>query len=269
MKKLLKSCVSLLFVAHAFAQESASPPEAAIPASTVADSAAPPSVATEPVAPETTAPEKFVVPEPVQQQAVAAETPAEPLNFHLGIRSAFGISALRSHKAVKSDNLFNGNAVKLEPAISGSVGLAFAIEINNLLAVAPELQYTFYRANGRYIQKTKDSFIADRNEAGVTVHSLELPILARFSFGNLGFGNIYAEIGPQVGANLDERIYINSELKSPNDKNIFAFGPAAGFGIKAGDILVGVRGYFGILEYAENTNGYPWAAQVSLTKLFF
>jgi hypothetical protein len=204
------------------------------------------------------------VPEPVQQQAVAAETPAEPLNFHLGIRSAFGISALRGHKAVKSDNLFNGNAVKLEPAISGSVGLAFAIEINSLFAVVPELQYTLYRANGRYIQKTKDSFIADRNEAGVTVHSLELPILARFSFSN-----IYAEIGPQVGANLDERIYINSELKSPNDKNIFAFGPAAGFGIKVGDILVGVRGYFGILEYAENTNGYPWVAQVSLTKLFF
>jgi len=295
MKSLFKSCVSLssvsvlLFAAFAFAQAPVpvaqpaavpAPAPAVVPAPVPAEVPAPAAVvadsATHEAEPvvimENPEPAPVVNPEPVpepvvqQVQAVVAETPvaSEPLDikFHFGVRSAFGISAMRGHKAMQSAD-FRGYAIKLGPALSGSLGLAFALEINSLFTVAPELQYTLYRSNGRYIKK-QDGMFGQRNEAGIVMHSLELPILARFSFDN-----IYAEVGPQIGFNRNAEVYINSELKSPNDMNLFAFGPSAGAGIKIGDILLGVRGYFGILEYAENTNGYPWAAQVSLTKFFF
>jgi hypothetical protein len=191
-------------------------------------------------------------------------------NAHLGARAAAGISALRHHVAIPLPD--GSHAIRINPAFSVGAGIAYAYDINSLVSVAPEFQYTLYRANGRFVKNTGGTF-AEMNEAGVAMHSLELPILARFRFGNLGFGNFYAEAGPQIGANLDANIYANSELKSqfekPEDMNIFAFGPAIGGGVNISGVLIGVRCYFGILEYAENTNGYPWAAQVSLTKFFF
>lgn len=183
-------------------------------------------------------------------------------DIHLGARVAAGASAFRSHIALPIPPERGFYAITMRPAFSAGAGVAFAYDINSLLSIAPELQYTLYRANGRFANKKGKTF-EELNEAGVRMHSVELPILCRFSFGSF-----YAEVGPQVGANLDAITYVNSELQKP-DVNIFAFGPSLGGGIKIDSFLIGLRGYLGILEYAEDTNGYPWVAQVSLTKFFF
>jgi len=181
---------------------------------------------------------------------------------HLGLRTAAGVSALRSHIGLPIQGSPDAEGIRLNPAFSASAGITFAYDINSLISIAPELQYTLYRANGRFIKENETAF-ADRNEAGVTLHTIELPILFRFSFSKF-----YAEAGPQVGANLDATAYINSQLKSPDEK-LLAFGPTIGFGLKMDTFLIGARGHFGIFEYAENTNGYPWTAQISITKFFF
>jgi len=180
---------------------------------------------------------------------------------------ALGIS---SNNSVPSYYPIYNQAIRLKPAISFGVGAAFAFEFNSVFTLAPELQYTYYRANGEYVLNPGTSF-PELNEAGTSLNSFELPILARFSFasGILGDGsNLYAEVGPQVGYNYSSIMYRNSYLQKPKI-NHFAFGPSLGFGANAGETLVGIRGYFGLLEYAKNTKGYPWTAQISVTKFFF
>jgi len=196
--------------------------------------------------------------------------------FNFGVRTAVGASNLRSHIPVPvhvraSSVLDVEYFVRMEPALSAGIGLAFVYNFNDLIGVAPELQYTLYRANGEFMRTDgKGKPLARLNEAGVELHALEMPILARFSFGEaFGLGSWYAEVGPQVGFNLDAKAYGNEETYKPADMNLFAFGPSLGAGINLKGLLLGFRGYLGILEYAENTKGYPWTVQVSLTKLFF
>jgi hypothetical protein len=107
--------------------------------------------------------------------------------------------------------------------------------------------------------------LRDLNEAGIRLHALELPILARFNIKDFA----YAEVGPQVGYNIRSVIYQNAKLNEPDELNVIAFGPALGGGIKMGGFLLGIRCYFGILEYAKNLEGYPWTAQVSITQFLF
>ncbi|MCL2283709.1 MAG: PorT family protein [Fibromonadales bacterium] len=175
-----------------------------------------------------------------------------------GIRSGLGASALRGHKAIQS-LAFGPNAIRLYPNFSASAGLVFAFEANEFFSIVPELQYTLYQAKGYLVLKTgMDS--DDLYEAGVILHSLELPILMRFSIGRA-----YVEAGPQVGANLYAKLYQGNELKKP-DVNILAFGPSVGTGIKIrNNILLGVRGHFGLLEYAKKMNGHPWTAQIGVS----
>ncbi len=176
-----------------------------------------------------------------------------------GIRSGLGVSALRDHKALMSLS-FGPNAVRLFPAFSAGAGLVFAFNVNEFFSIAPELQYTLYQAKGELTFETGTDF-DDLREAGVSLHSLELPLLARFSFGSF-----YLETGPQVGANIYARIYLNNEYKKPK-LNLFAFGPSLGGGVKLNNsILFGLRGHFGVLEYAKSTNGYPWALHIGVSK---
>jgi len=181
--------------------------------------------------------------------------------FHLGIRSGLGASALRGHKALQSLS-FGPNAIRLYPAFSASAGLAFAVEVNRFFSIAPELQYTLYQAKGELTLKTGDDF-DDLRRAGVSLHSLELPFLARFNIGSA-----YIEAGPQVGANIYAVLYKNNEFKKPKI-NVLAFGPSFGSGVNIKGVLFGLRGHFGLLEYAKKTNGYPWTVQASMGKFFF
>jgi len=198
-------------------------------------------------------------PEPAP--APAPPAPAkEPLKFQFGIRPAIGVSAFRGHKALD----FGAWKLQTKPALSFGFGIVSDIQFNSTVSLAPELQYTLYRANNEFAVKTGADFHV-LNEAGITLHALELPVLVRLNIQNAA----YAEVGPQVGYNARAVIYKNSELRQP-ELNAVAFGPTVGGGIKlGGGALLGVRFHFGLLEYAENSKGYPWVAQVGATQFLF
>ncbi|MCL2100670.1 MAG: PorT family protein [Fibromonadales bacterium] len=176
---------------------------------------------------------------------------------NLGLRYGIGVGALRDHKALQSLS-FGPKAIRLYPSISTSAGVVFVAEESFFNVY--EMQYTLYRSHGISIQKTGMDF-DELHEAGAVLHSLELPVLARFNFGS-----VYMEAGPQFGFNIHAKIYTNRELKIP-DVNTFAFGPSFGGGISRNNILLGIRGHFGMLEYAKKTNGYPLAVQAAFTIL--
>jgi hypothetical protein len=252
----------------------AAPATPAVPEAPVAEAAA----EAVPEVPDSTAvaapEEQPAVPEPVQTVAevapVVAEVVApvvvkEPLNikFGLGFRLAAGISNFYDHNPFVID----GYVTPVGTSLSFGLGFVFCIELNNLVTVSPELQYTMYRANREFTVKTKTGEFNDLKEAGISLHALELPILARFNIKNIA----YAEVGPQIGYNIKSVIYqngLNHKLSEP-ELNAIAFGPALGGGVKLGGFLFGARGYFGILEYAKYTKGYPWTFQVSITQFLF
>jgi hypothetical protein len=207
-------------------------------------------------APPAPAPAPKVEPAPAPKAEPAPVPVAVPpvVAVHFGVRLGSGISAMRGHIPLHS--------LVMGPAFSYGAGLTFAVEFNSLFTLAPELQYTLYRTN-REVKIDNGGKFRELNEVGANLHSFELPILARFSFAS-----IYAETGPQVGYNYYAKIYRNSENEAPKI-NVFAFGPSAGFGVNVSETLIGIRGHFGLMEYAKKTKGYPWAAQISLTKFFF
>jgi hypothetical protein len=204
-------------------------------------------------------------PEPVAVAAVESVAPAapkEPMNikFHLGLRPAIGISAFRGHKSFD----FGEWKAKTQPALSFGLGVATAFEFNSLISLAPELQYTMYRANKEFVEKETNADFYDLNEVGIKLHALELPILCRFNLNDF-----YAEIGPQVGYNIKSVIYKNASLKEPR-LNAFAFGGSIGGGMNLNSsLIVGIRSYIALLEYAERSNGYPWTVQVGITQFLF
>jgi len=228
-------------------------------------------ISAEEAAPEVVAADSVKTPEPVPQlepapvpavilPIVVAASEPNNIRFHLGTRLGLGISAMRKHIALQILRL---KSVQLYPAFSLGAGIATAIEFNSLFTLAPELQYTWYRANGEFVEGNGKIF-QPLHEAGVSLHSFELPILARFNFGSF-----YAEVGPQIGLNCYAKTYTDSDNQKP-DIDVFAVGPSAGFGMNIDNsTLIGLRGHFGLLEYAEKTNGKPWVAQVSVTKFFF
>jgi hypothetical protein len=241
----------------------ATPAAPAVPAPEAEQSALTetPAVA-EPVEPAPV-PEPAPTPEPVAiaVETVAPATPKEPIKIKFGIRPAIGISAFRGHKALD----FGEWKLQMHPALSFGLGAAADIQFNSLVSLAVELQYTQYRADNEFAVKTGADF-HNLNEAGITLHALELPVLARFNIANA----YYAEVGPQVGYNARAVIYKNSDLKQP-ELNAIAFGPVLGGGIKlnGGNTLLGIRCSFGLLEYAENSKGYPWTVQASATQFLF
>jgi len=204
------------------------------------------------------------VPAPVAQAPVIMPTPSEPIIFEAGLRIGIGASQFRKHIAILVPEVENA-FIQIDPAFSLSAGLAFQIGFNRIFALAPELQYTLYRANGEFVHDKGGTIKIPRDlyDAGVYVHALELPVLMRFRFGSG-----YAELGPQVGLNLYSKIYSSAHYYRP-DVNLLAFGAAAGGGVNLGGILTGVRGYFGILEYAKDAKGIPWGVQFSITPFVF
>jgi len=177
------------------------------------------------------------------------------IHAKLGVRSGFGASLLRHH--VKLENL------KQTPSIAYSAGLIAQIDLSDNLSISPELQYSAYNSSAEKVRKNEDYF-DQLIEVGAELHALELPLLVRYDFGG-----IYAEAGPQVGWNFSSKVYINADYYCP-DLNPFAFGIAAGFGKESyGILLLGMRGYFGILEYAKDAKGVPWSLQASLSAFLF
>ncbi|MCL2261069.1 MAG: PorT family protein [Fibromonadales bacterium] len=177
------------------------------------------------------------------------------IHAKLGFRAGFGVSLLRHH--VKLADL------KPVPSIAYSVGAVAQIDLSDNFSISPELLYSAYSSSAEKVNKIENGF--DRlTEVGVELHALELPVLARYDFGG-----IYAEAGPQVGWNFSSKMYTNAEYFCP-DLNPLAFGIAAGFGTDSyGILLLGIRAYFGILEYAKDAKGVPWSLQASLSAFLF
>jgi hypothetical protein len=196
----------------------------------------------------------------------------------MGARAGLGISAFAGHKAITTsdsvpkalafpqDGRGTKLAISLGASVSTSVGFAAELDLADFVdigipfAVAAEFQYTIYTAYGSFILKTdSDVDFPPLYEAGLELHTLELPILAR-----VRYDIFYAEAGPQFGANISAKAHANAELKRPL-VNGFSFGPALGLGAEFNGVLLGLRGYINVLEYAKNSNGRPWALQVGVT----
>ena len=192
-----------------------------------------------------------------QKDAFADESSETSLGF--GLRLGLGASSYRHHVRLKPSN----KDLKLNPAFALSTGLSMQVGLSNWFSISPELQYSLYRANSE--QEVKNSnFMSDLYEVGVYMHTLELPVLLRFYLGDAA----YVEFGPQVGLNLYSKVYMNEKYYSP-DLDLFAFGVAGGGGLNLSGILVGVRVYSGILEYAKDAKGIPWSVQFSITPYLF
>jgi len=195
-----------------------------------------------------------------QKDAFVDESSETPIGF--GLRLGLGASNYRHHVKLNPA----GKDLKLNPAFALSTGLAMQVGLSKWLSISPELQYSLYRANSE--QEVENSnFMSDLYEVGVYMHTLELPVLLRFNLGDAA----YVELGPQVGLNLYSKVYINGKNGKyyRPDMNLFAFGVAGGGGFNLSGILVGIRVYSGILEYAKDAKGIPWSVQFSITPYIF
>ena len=196
--------------------------------------------------------------------------PKEPARHRLGMRCGLGFSAFRGHKALglQKYRQYGIEAIVLQPAFAASASLVYAFDLTALFSLTAELQYSYYSAHGEFSVKRSETDFGDLHMAGVSLHTAELPILARANLtaGSIGY---YVELGPMLGYNLYSQMYKNSNLHKPY-LNGFAFGLSVGGGVRINDYaMLGIRWNFGLFEYAENSKGYPWAAQLGVTKFFF
>jgi hypothetical protein len=216
------------------------------------------------------------VPEPQFAEIEKTAEPAKPQKirepreffgsgaFSMGVRLGLGMSGLHGHKAL-IDPGQEDLAIVMRPVISTSAGLAMAIRVvdgSENFTLAFEPQYSLYRAHGEFVMEEPGADYRNLYVAGVFLHTVELPILARFNLNS-----VYMEAGIQPGANLYAQIYEGGRLRKP-EFNKFACGIAAGMGAKRSDMLLGIRGYYSFIQYDKKLNGYPWSIQVSLTKNF-
>jgi len=239
---------------------------------------------------QTATPEPVVEEKPAVEEEVVAEAPAAPEKpakvkkekqpkpakyddgdgffaileqVRFGVRAGLGMSAFQGHKAIYIPE-FGPHAISLGALVNTSAGFVVAAPINELLSVTMDLQYSLYTAHGEYSIKTKGDDLGKLNQAGVELHSFEVPVLVNFNFQY----RYYAEVGPQFGGNIYSKIYANNDLKKPY-LNRFAFGPVVGGGFQINDDLrVGVRGYFGVIDYADGIGGKPWMVQAGVTSFF-
>jgi hypothetical protein len=203
-----------------------------------------------------------------------------------GVRALIGIGGLQGHNSIylgskpitivgrrdkrdvflrldsDGDSVFRHNQaseVELGSSLSAGISVALLRQINDLLGISCEVQYSFYLASGENISKTDDY-------ATVALHSLEVPALLRIN----GYP-MYAEVGPLFGFNLYSRrtIYAdkNLDVSKPN-LNILTLGPVVGGGIDIDRISVGLRLYLGLIEYVNQEGGKPWSLSFSVASFF-
>jgi hypothetical protein len=273
MKDFHKILLAVAFLAAAlYAQEppaaadttAAEPDFPAVADTAAADTAVPSLVMPPPPPGLTPPPNPEPRPEPPPQQA-AEPKKSEPVSIKLGGRMGFGISGYRSHIALVTSD--RQAALRLKPALAFSIGADLQIGFNRLFSLSPELQYSLLRSNSEAKIKDQNSqtqIDGHLRSVGVRTHALEMPVMARFRFASM----FYAEAGPQLGLNLSSEISKDAERYRP-DENLLAFGAAAGGGVSLSGVLLGVRGYFGFLEYAGDAKGVPWSVQLTAGAFIF
>jgi len=190
----------------------------------------------------------------------------------LGVRGVLGVSAFNGHKALRLAPIANPalapdgiEALQLGAGLTTGGGLAAQVNITDLISVGVEVMYNVYRARANTGVRVPEADFGRMHEARVELHTIEIPVLARFNFlDNL----LYAEAGFQLGGNTYGKIEVNNELRHPY-LNGFAFSPAVGVGVNSGKALLGVRVNYNVVEYAENSNGNPWAFTFGITMFPF
>jgi hypothetical protein len=227
----------------------------------------------------------------------------------LGIRGGVGIGGLAWHDPAKFDNVpvfaekgesnakptipdslypadtvwrrYVSDTMGFGASLSANVSVVLLSHINSLLGVSCEVQYTFYYTSAEHEYRTEKDVYDPRgiNEASVEMHSLEIPLLLRYSPEAASLVSpVYIEVGPQFGFNLYARRteYIGNVLsiKKPN-LNVFEFGPVVGAGLDLGRLSVDLRGYIGVVAYSEGINnqgdnigGWPWSITAGVTSFF-
>jgi hypothetical protein len=285
-------CLGLVFSA-AFAQEGETEtgpiPSVEQAADTPADDGAQLSEESEavptPVAESAPEPEEKVKPtrQAPEKRTVQRSSGGGDIELRYGFRTAAGISGFAGHKPLTNhysqgwvtDNGFRV-ALKPGPLVSGSAGVAVDVDLSGVVdlgipyAIGTGLQYTFYSAyasliDGRAATYSRETGIQRAGyEVGVQLHALELPVLVRF-----GYGDLYFEVGPQLGVHLFQRENAKGglggdELDFPQ-LNPVSFGPAVGLGADLDGILVGVRFYIDAVVSGKGTGGYPWTFQAGVT----
>ena len=231
----------------------------------------------------------------------------ETSGSRLGVRAAIGIGGLMGHEPVRLNSVlvfakpgdpgafivpdpdalpgdppiykkYVYDEIGLGSSLSGGVSLVLLSNINDLLGISCELQYSFYFASGESVNKTDKYGQTDNDvpywpmsEATVELHSLEVPVLLRINAGTLLGYPVYAEVGPQFGFNVYARKtdYADGTLNiSKPNLNVLTLGPVLGAGFDLDRVSVGLRLYIGLIEYVKSEGGRPWSLDIGVTSFF-
>jgi hypothetical protein len=216
---------------------------------------------------------------PKEPKAAGEDSGLRPFLPRLGLRAGMGVGGLGGHRknlpltvgidsAGRDSVIYDTARTTLAPSVSAGIGLVYTSEINDMLGVTCEIQYTFYYSYSEEVRRApRDKKFRPLHVAQVQLHSLELPVLLRINAGDLNGMPFYAEVGPQLGINLYGRLENDGDVWWPNLSG-FALGPTVGCGIEAGAVDIGVRGHFGLLDYVKRMGGRPWAIQLNATSYF-
>jgi hypothetical protein len=208
------------------------------------------------------------------KQPRAAREPVVPLPAGFGIRAGVGVGGLSGHPSVQFvpiiNNVPDGNdTISFGPSLSVSVGAAYAFTVSDRVNIALEAQYSLYMAYGSNVRAVRegDQF-RNMYEAGIKLHSFEIPLLLRVNAGTVAGQPLYFEGGPQFGFHICGKMrVVNNDLRAV--LNVFAIGPTFGAGIAlTEEITVGVRAHLGLIEYVDTWRGKPWSVQFT-TSVYF
>ncbi|MCL2260449.1 MAG: PorT family protein [Fibromonadales bacterium] len=260
-----KICVSVLFIGTlAFAEELNS-----AEAGTEVSSEAAPSVSEPEPEPIVYTPPPPPPPPPPPKEVEMPKVSAPKSDFiKVGARVSAGISNFRSHLPITIDN----RDMNLKPNLQLGIGVVTELNLIDAFLLVPGLQYSYATQSAKRIEL--DWRFKNVREAEVSLHSIDIPVLLRFGLPL----DLFLEVGPQVGFALSSTTTLLNENDGNANRdesfdtkklNTVSYGITAGLGYSLGDVLVGVRGHFGLREYAELTNGYPWHVQLGLTYNFF
>jgi len=240
-----------------------------------------------------------VVPSPVADEAPAVDrgeklakqpkppkepkAPRESRSFEIdglrvGLRGALGIGGFRLHTPL-TDRRFEatgGDAYLTPwPHISAAIGVAAAYPITELIDVALEGQYSFYKArsgfslsaqnyNGPNLVPVKETYFA-----GTRLHTIEFPLLARLHLEPLTDLPLYAEGGFSLGANVYSELYESGGVYERPVGNYVAGGIVLGAGYEITENLrAGLRANYVFTRYAKSVQGNPFSVRADATYYF-
>ncbi len=158
-------------------------------------------------------------------------------------RPALGIQAGMNFETAKTP----GN-ISAETHTGYTVGLTMDVPVATNIAIAPELNYS---------RRGFDVINTGNVKAGVTYHSIEVPVLAKVAFfdgirpyifaGPMGVWNISNEVTGSIGGTGGSTSF------NPRTFDLAAVG---GVGVELGPVFVNARYVLGLLDIDSNSADY-------------